>query len=139
MDKIIKFSFILVGLYFSLKGKEYGLWVNSGPGGGFLPMLMGVMLIILSIYSLIKGDSEKFKKQEFLAALKPFGGIILTLVGINLIGFFPAVLIFIPVWLIIVEKYKLQKAVLIDLVTVGVMYGIFSVWLRVPFPSGMIF
>lgn len=139
MDKIIKGMFMLVGLYFALKGKEYGLWVNSGPGGGFLPMLMGVSLILLSIYSLFKGDSEKFKKQEFLAALKPFTGILITLLGINFIGFFPSVLIFIPVWLIMIEKYELKKAILIDIVTVGTMYGIFSVWLRVPFPNGMIF
>jgi len=139
VDKITKIGLMLVGLYFTIKGSGYGFWYNSGPGGGFLPMVIGILLIVLSIYSFFRGTTEKFKKLEFLAALKPFSGILLTLAGINLIGFFPSVMLFIPIWLIIVEKYKLQKAVLIDVAVTGVMYSIFSVWLRVPFPSGILF
>lgn len=139
MEKTVKLSLLFIGLYALYSSFKYGIWVNNGPGGGFIALFIGVILIVLCGYSLLKEKSEVFKINELKKSLIPFGGILLTLLVIKVFGFFMGIGIYILVWLVLIEKYKPIKALTIDLTICVFMYAVFSIWLKVPFPNGIIF
>ncbi|MDC7239691.1 MAG: tripartite tricarboxylate transporter TctB family protein, partial [Spirochaetales bacterium] len=56
-----------------------------------------------------------------------------------IIGFFPAMFLFLEGWLKIYEKYSWKKSLPISIITTAALYGIFAMWLMVPFPAGVIF
>jgi putative tricarboxylic transport membrane protein len=55
-----------------------------------------------------------------------------------LIGFFPALTLYVFGWIKWYEKYSWRLTILITVITIGAMYGIFAMWLRVPFPEGAV-
>lgn len=139
MEKTVKLSLLFIGLYALYSSFKYGIWINNGPGGGFIALFIGLILVVLCGYSLLKEKSEVFKINELKKAMTPFIGIGLTLLIIKIFGFFMGIGIYILVWLVLIEKYKVVKALTIDLVICAFMYAIFSIWLKVPFPNGIIF
>lgn len=139
MEKTVKLSLLFIGLYALYSSFKYGIWINNGPGGGFVALFIGLILIVLCGYSLLKEKSEFFKINELKKSLIPFTGILLTLLVIKIFGFFVGIGIYILVWLVLIEKYKPIKALVIDLTICVFMYAVFSIWLKVPFPNGIIF
>ena len=123
MEKTVKLSLLFIGLYALYSSFKYGIWVNNGPGGGFIALFIGLILIVLCGYSLLKEKSQLFKINELKKSLIPFIGI-----GIYILA-----------WLVLIEKYKPIKALAIDLTICVFMYAVFSIWLKVPFPNGIIF
>ena len=81
-----------------------------------------------------KGASPTFQ----LSHLFPIAAVVAIVLSVLLIGFFPALTLYVFGWLKWYEKYTGRLATLITVVTVASMYGVFSLWLRVPFPQGAI-
>ena len=95
------------------------------------------MLTFFSIIELIKSfssDQVKFDKEALYIVGSVAGILILNF----LIGLFPALVIYYVVWLKFIEKYPWKKVILITIVYGGIMYGVFSLWLKVPFPTGIL-
>lgn len=139
MEKSVKFFLFLIGAYALYTSFKYGIWVDNGPGGGFIALFIGLILMILCGYSFLKEKSEVFKVNELKKALIPFLGILFTLLIIKIFGFLIAIAIYILLWLTLIEKYRWFKATMIDLTICAFMYAVFSLWLRVPFPNGILF
>ena len=129
---------ILLGLLWLFVGVvHYGWWSDGRPASGFFPSLVGILLAVTSVLAL--GNELKRKDPVFtilhgypiLAAL----GVVL---GALLIGFFPALGLYLFGWLKWYERYRVRFSLAATVVTVGAMYGVFALWLRVPFPRGLI-
>ena len=116
----------------------YGFWsAEEGPGAGFFPAIIGCVLVFFSVIECIRSFGRyevKFDKD----ALFVVGSVAFILILNFIVGLLPALLAYYIVWLKCVEKYPWKKVILITLFYGAIMYGIFSLWLQVPFPTGLL-
>lgn len=118
---------------------EYGLWdPKNGPMSGFFPTIIGTVLLLASIVYFIRSFSMGPTKYD-RSALYLMIAMVAIFVFSMLIGFLPTLLIFYIFWLKVMEKMPLKTIVISTIVVGAIVYGVFSVWLGVPFPEGLLF
>ncbi len=131
LSALVGALWIFVGL------TEYGWWANGRATSGFFPTLVGALLIIVSVLAITSEVKEK--APVFMTAhIYPLLAAVSVVVVALLIGFFPALTLYVLGWLKLYEKFTWKFSLLVTLVTIAAMYGIFAMWLRVPFPLGAI-
>jgi putative tricarboxylic transport membrane protein len=130
-------TFIL-GLVWVIYGlTNYGWW-DEGPGSGFFPSIIGILLSGVSIIAFLEG--KKIEPPEYIkASYLPFLSAFATVGLAMIIGFFPAMFLFLQGWLKLYEKYSWKKSLPISVITTAILFGVFAMWLMVPFPEGLIF
>lgn len=140
MDAAIVLLEIILSAVWIYFGFFYGFWDKGKPGGGFIGVIFGSLILVIAlgmgIRMLAKHDFGKKIKLHFAAFLPIIVGVIT--VGLSyLIGFIPAILFFMVGWLRFVSNYRWVKSLLIGVsFTIGI-YMIFVMWLRVPFTTGV--
>lgn len=130
---VISLVFIVVGL------KDYGFWKGQ-PTPGFFPIIIAVVLLISSIACFIQiardQDSEavRYNRNELMVMLGAAGIILCTFV----IGLVPSCLIYIFLWLKFVEHASWKVIVIIELIMAAIILGVFTFWLQIRFPMGLL-
>lgn len=118
---------------------KYGLWdPKEGPLSGFFPTIIGGVLLISSALYFIRSFSMEGAKYEKGAIQLAIG--MLVIFGVSyLIGFLPTLLLFYIFWLRVMEKMSVRTIIIATVVMTAIVYGTFSMWLKVPFPKGLLF
>ena len=116
---------------------KYGLWdPKEGPLSGFFPTIIGGVLLISSVLYFIRSFSMEGAKYEKGAIQLAIG--MLVIFGVSyLIGFLPTLLFYI-FWLRMMEKMSVRTIIIATVVMTAIVYGTFSMWLKVPFPEGLL-
>lgn len=140
MDGVIVLIELVVASIWIMQGFTYGFWKKGRPGGGFLGVIFGALILVIAlvmgIRMLIKRDFGKKIKLHVTAFLPIFmggGAVILS----YLVGFIIALFAFLVGWLRFISKYSWAKTLLISVLFTLGLYAIFVMWLRVPFPTGV--
>ena len=117
---------------------KYGLWdPKEGPLSGFFPTIIGGVLLISSVLYFIRSFSMEGAKYEKGAIQLAIG--MLVIFGVSyLIGFLPTLLLFYIFWLRMMEKMSVRTSIIATVVMTAIVYGTFSMWLKVPFPEGLL-
>lgn len=118
-------------------------WTSDGPGSGYFPFYIGVLLCIAGvgiIYQALFGknknsdvfvDSEQLKRV--LSMLLPA----LVYVGaVQFLGLYVASAVYIALFMIILGKYSWLKSVIVALSVVVLFFLMFEVWFKVPLFKG---
>lgn len=138
MRKFIPIAFILVGIYWLAMSFTYGLWIRGGPGGGFLPALAGILMIIFGMIITISEFKNKipsgFTYKAFLPPLVLFGIVIAS----KLFGLILTLVLYIFIWLKYYEKKSYLQSVSVAILCPTIIYLIFIMWLKVPLPKGIL-
>jgi hypothetical protein len=119
-------------------------WTTDGPGSGYFPFYIGVILAISSagtLYQALLGkkrntaifvDAEQFKRV--LVVLLPA----LVYVGaIALVGVYIASAVYIAGFMIVLGKFHYAKSVAIGVITAVLFFLMFEVWFKVPLFKGV--
>lgn len=138
--QLLPVGLIVISVIWIYKGMtEFGFW-NPLRGGtpAFMPICIATVLLITSSIMLFKSFREE--KPTYTKLCFVFLLLCVAIVGLSLlIGFLPASLLFVLLWLRLIEKAP-WKGTLIVFVSLAVMaYGVFNIWLSVPFPKGLLF
>ena len=116
---------------------DTGIWVDGRPTSGFFPSLAGALLVFVSVLAIrdeLATDSPEFFGMHLYPVIAAVSVVLLALV----IGFFPALALYAFLWLWKYEAYSLRFSLMVSAISIGAVYGIFRLWLRVPFPQGLI-
>ncbi len=140
VGRAISIACILVSGYWMQQGVfNYGFWTKDSPGGGFIPTIFGALVLVLSLFVLFRRTGEKDKKVEIeLPALIPVAAAIAGVVLIQVAGITAAVFLFVAAWMKFLSKYSWIKSLLVSAVFSLFIYGVFRMWLSVPFPKGIL-
>ncbi|MDY5613033.1 tripartite tricarboxylate transporter TctB family protein [Dysosmobacter sp.] len=118
---------------------KYGLWdPKEGPLSGFFPTIIGGVLLISSVIYFIRSFSMEGAKYE-KGAIQLTIGMLVIFGASYLIGFLPTLLLFYIFWLRVMEKMPVRTIIIATVVMTAIVYGTFSMWLKVPFPEGLLF
>ncbi len=129
---------------------QQSIWVlrifeDGQPGSGFMPLLLGVALAVLSVMLIVKHrhrDAEPRPFWERRAWLQPLLAVVITAVFIVVfddVGAITSVAVLVTGWLWLVSKKSIAISVLTGVVTAGVVYVVFERLLDTPFPRGILF
>lgn len=118
-------------------------WTSDGPGSGYFPFYVGVILAIASagtLYQALLGkkrntaifvDGEQLRRV--LVVLLPA----LVFVGaIALVGIYVASAVYIAAFMIFLGKFGWVRSVVIGVVTSALFFLMFEVWFKVPLYKG---
>ncbi|MFT5873525.1 MAG: hypothetical protein ACI8WT_002472 [Clostridium sp.] len=126
-----------MGIYWIINGFIYGVWVRKGPGGGFFPVIAGLMAILFCVLSLVSERKDKsqsnFTWKAFLPAVALIGLIMLSYV----VGMILSMAIYVCVWLKYIEHHTTKSSLSIGIGCAAAIYVMFVLWLRVPMPIGL--
>lgn len=137
--QIIPVCMCIVGIVFLAMGlSKYGFWSDTkGPMPGFFPVIMAALLVgvsILSFFQSLKEQPAEYPKDNWLVGLGGIG----ILAASFIIGFIPAIGLYVVLWLKVYEKCTWKLTLISFVVIMAIIIGTFVVWLGVPFPKGII-
>lgn len=129
-------------LYIGFGLGVYGWWKGISIGSGFMPTVIGALMLLFSLLMLF----SKLKKYRAgqraeklnVKMLLPFAAMLLILVANWLFGMLLACAVAAFLWLKFIEKYSYLKSAIATVILFAFVYGIFRLWLKVPFPTGIL-
>ena len=145
-QRIGSIFWIIIGVYVAIHAYSIGLGSLQHPGPGFIFFLAALPLIFLGVIDLsgtFIGRSKRDKEEEPIWLGVRWQKVLLVLVVLSAYVYLLSVLGFIlSTFLLMVFLFKAVEptrwwiAIVSSLITVLFSYGIFGIWLKVPFPHG---
>jgi hypothetical protein len=145
-DQIAGGGLLVLGLVFAAGGlRNYTYWGPTGPGSGFFPFWLGLIMAALAAWLLLgalRGQGtdvgwlpEGTGRRRLVTVLGVTAALIAVL---KIVGMAVGTVLFLVVILRFVEGLRWPSTVAIAVGTAAVNYFVFTYWLRVPFPVGVL-
>ncbi|OGP55224.1 MAG: hypothetical protein A2162_06500 [Deltaproteobacteria bacterium RBG_13_52_11b] len=138
---------LALGVLFSIWSTTYHIGSITQPGPGFLPLILGILIVVFSLIILGQGwkaDPAKEKEVSFSlpAGWKKIAYVILVLLfttfSFEPLGYLITVFLLIALLMLGKEWRSLRKAVLTAFLTALGVYLVFILLLEQPFPRGLL-
>ena len=144
-DQVTGLALLALGVSFTAGGLQHTYWGPGGPGAGFLPVWLGVALAALAIMLVVSatrgpdGDGGWLPTGVGLRRLLAVLGVTVAFVALlRVVGMGLGTALFLTVILHFVEGHRFLSSLAIGVGVAVVNYVVFTYWLRVPFPAGVL-
>ena len=144
VEAVVALLIVLLGAVVIQGSSKLGSgWTTDGPGAGYFPFYIGVILCISgagTLYQALLGkqrntdifvDNEQLKRV--LSVLLPAGVYVLA---IQFIGIYVASALYVAVFMVVLGKYSALTGVLVGVVMSVLFFMMFEVWFKVPLFKG---
>jgi hypothetical protein len=145
VEAAVALLIVLLGATVIFGSRKLGSgWTSDGPGAGYFPFYIGVILCIsgagvfFQTFLSKKGrnteifvDSEQLKRV--LSVLLP---ALVYVLAIQFIGIYVASFLYIAGFMIILGKYSPVKSVIVGFAVCALFFMMFEVWFKVPLFKG---
>src|SRR6478672_8932770 len=118
-------------------------WTSDGPGSGYFPFYVGLILAIASAGTLYQALLGRKRNTEIFVDHEQLRRVLIVLVPallfvgvIALLGMYVASAIYIAVFMVVLGKFGYAKSVAV--ITAAVFFLMFEVWFKVPLFKGAI-
>ena len=125
--------------------KSYDYWSPNGPGPAFLPFWLGVVMAVLATLLLVgalratEPGEAWLPRGDGLRRLALVLGVTVALVALlNLLGMVVGTVLFLGVLLRYLDRQPWPLTVAVALATAAFNFLVFTQWLRVPLPVGVL-
>ena len=144
VDAVVAAVLFALGAVVVFQARALGSgWQNDGPGPGYFPFYIGLILCVASagiffqaVFSR-KKDGRAFVDREQLGrVLSVFVPAILYVVAIVFVGIYVASAVYIAAFMVVLGKYPVWKSVLIGVAVNALFFAMFDVWFKVPLYKG---
>jgi hypothetical protein len=129
--------------YAAVAWRHYPYWSPTGPGSGFLPVWIGAVMAALALLLVVSASrSATVPEARWLPEGRGLVRLVVVVAAIavfvalmDLIGMILGSAAFLFGILRFLERYPWPWAVGIAVGVAGLIYGVFTYWLQVPFPT----
>ena len=139
---------LIIGVYVAITAYRLGLGHFHKPGPGFIFFWTALFLIILSAIDLataLRDKSPKGEKEMPLWSGIQWSKVLSVLVGLsvyvylfNILGFLLSTFLLMIFLFKGVEPMKWWVSILSSLIAILITSSVFQLWLKVPFPTGIL-
>jgi hypothetical protein len=144
VEAVVAAIILAIGLVVVFASRKLGAgWTTDGPGAGYFPFYIGLVLVISGVGTLYqslfgkKRNTEVFVDNEQLKRVMSVLLPALLYIGaIQLLGIYVASALYIALFMIVLGKYSWIKSVLAALVVTILLFCMFEVWFKVPLYKG---
>lgn len=144
VDAVVAVLLFALGAVVAYQSWRLGArWTSDGPGAGYFPFYIGVILCVSSLGILVQSafgvsrDTDAFVDKlqltRVVSVLVP--AVVYVLVTVFL-GLYVASAIYIALFMVILGKYPPLKSVLVAVIVNALFFLMFEVWFKVPLYKG---
>lgn len=147
-DRVFSVIGMGLSLWLIIESMQFDYLSEFGPGPGFEPFWLGIILALLSISLLINTFRRKGKEEDETSCLpgwKSLGrvGIIILFIAafalsFNTLGFLLTVFLFVALILYCLEGIGILKSLFYGIVFTGFVFFVFDYWMEINFPKGFL-
>ncbi len=142
VEAVVAVVITLVGAVIMFQSWKLGAgWTSDGPGAGYFPFYVSLIMTISGIGILIgalrKRDTSAFVDREQLGrVVSVLGPAIVYVLAVQFVGLYVASAVYIALFMVVLGKYSWLKSVLAALIVNVVFFMMFEVWFKVPLFKG---
>ena len=144
VEAVVAAVLLLIGAVVIFESRRLGAgWTSDGPGSGYFPFYIGLILVISGVgvlYQSVFGKGrdtsifvDSVQLRQVLSVLLPAA---LYVLAIAFVGIYIASAVYIALFMVVLGKYAPVKAVVAALVIMTVFFLMFEVWFQVPLYKG---
>jgi putative tricarboxylic transport membrane protein len=145
-DRVAAVALIVLAAWFVAIGRRFPYWrLETGPGSGFLPVWLGIALAVLAILLFVNaggtasGDGRWLPDRAALRRLALIlGASVVFVAAMDAVGMIVGTALFLVFVLRVVERYRWTTVLGVAAAAAAANYVVFTYWLRVPFPTGVL-
>lgn len=145
-DQITGIVMLVFSLIIAYTSWQMPQRVEFGPGMGFLPFWLSVLMAVLSALLLVDAGMRKNASSgNPFPPSRSLMNVVLVIVGLGFyvltlarLGFFVSTFLFVAFLLGIVEKERWLKTFIISVLSTGGLYVVFQILLDVKLPKNML-
>ena len=144
IEAIVAFLIIVMGAVVIQGSWALGSgWTSDGPGSGYFPFYIGVILCVSGVGTLYQAllgknrntnifvDSEQLKR-----VLSVFVPALVYVLAVQFLGLYVASAVYIALFMIVLGKYSWIKSIIVALAVNVLFFFMFEVWFKVPLFKG---
>ncbi len=144
VDAAVAVIVFLLGAVVVFEARRLGAgWTSDGPGSGYFPFYIGLILCISGLGILAEAllgkgrDRATFvNRQQLRRVLSVLIPAAVYVLGIMFVGIYLASSIYIAAFMIVLGEYPKIRSVLLALCISAVFFLMFEVWFKVPLYKG---
>jgi len=145
-DRIAAAGLLALGVAFSAGAlRYYDYWGPNGPGPAFLPFWLGLIMAVLAALLLVKAIRSEDPGEEWLPRGDSLRRLFLVLAAtialvalLQVVGMILGTVLFLIVVVRFLDRHPWPLTIAVALAVAGVNYLVFTFWLRVPLPVGVL-
>jgi len=117
-------------------------WTSDGPGSGYFPFYIGLILCIASAGNFVKALRARPKsggfvdREQLSRVLSVFVPSLVYVLAVVFLGLYVASAIYIAIFMVVLGKYPAWKAVLVGVLVNAAFFAMFEIWFKVPLYKG---
>jgi Tripartite tricarboxylate transporter TctB family len=146
VDAVVAAVLFLIGVVVVFEARRLGSsWGTDGPGAGYFPFYIGLILCISALGIFYQAIFSKNKDTETFVNRLQLGRVwsvlwpaALYIVAIQFAGIYVASAVYIALFMVILGKYPPVKSVILGVVISAVFFLMFEVWFKVPLFKGLL-
>lgn len=144
VDALVAAALLLLGLLVVTEARKLGAgWTSDGPGAGYFPFYIGLVICVSALGILYQSTAGKARDTGSFVNRAELGRVLSVLlpaavyVGVvQLLGLYVASAVYVALFMIVLGKYPVLRSVLIGTGVNAVFFLAFEVWFKVPLFKG---
>jgi hypothetical protein len=143
VDAVVALLVLVMGIVVIVQARKLGAgWTTDGPGAGYFPFYIGLVLAISGAAIFLQSIRGRAKSKVFVDSVQ-FKRVLQVLVptaiyvvAIMVLGLYVASALFIALFMIVLGKYSPAKSVIVGVVVNAIFFAMFEIWFKVPLFKG---
>lgn len=144
VDAVVAAILLALGLTVAVSSWKLGAtWTSDGPGSGYFPFgigllicLSGAVTMIQSLFGKNKNTEVFVDREQITRVMQVFIPALIYVGAIELFGIYVSSAFYIALFMIFLGKFSPLKSVLIGLIVNILFFCMFEVWFKVPLFKG---
>ena len=142
VEAVVAACVLIMGIVVVQGSRSLGSgWTSDGPGSGYFPFYIGLILCISGVgilYQALRNkNTEVFVDQEQIKrVLSVFIPALVYVLAVQFIGLYLASFIYIALFMIILGNFSPIKSVITSLIVIVLFFFMFEIWFKVPLFKG---
>jgi hypothetical protein len=144
-DQVSGAVLLAFGLAFAAGARQHPYWTPTGPGSGFLPFWLGLVMAALAGAMLVGATRSPHRGPAWLPGGRALLRLVAVVAGtalfvalIPVLGMTLGTALFLVALLRFLEGHGWTVTLGVAVATAGVNWLVFTHWLHVPFPAGIL-
>ena len=146
VEAVVAFLILVMGAVVLQGSRALGSgWTSDGPGSGYFPFYIGVILCVAgagTMYQALFGKNKNtdvfVDKEQLKRVLSVFLPALVYVLAVQFLGLYLASAIYIALFMIVLGKYSPVKSILVALIVNVLFFFMFEVWFKVPLFKGQL-
>lgn len=144
VEAVVAFLIFILGITVITGSWKLGSgWTSDGPGAGYFPFYIGILLCIAglgvmyqSLFGKKKNTDIFVDNEQLKLVLSVFIPACVYVLAVQFLGMYVASAIYIALFMIILGKFSKVKSILTALAVMVLFFLMFEVWFKVPLFKG---